>query len=334
MAGTLPENFSVQMDEYIAKTQEDMPNIASRKASQNAIEAMGPIVPELFGGSADLTGSNLTNWSGSVIVNAENANGNYISWGVREFGMAVMMNGMVLHGGFKVYGATFLMFMEYMRNALRMAAMMKIGTIFVYSHDSIGLGEDGPTHQAVEQIATMRVIPNFQTWRACDAIESAVSWKIAMLRGEAPTALIFSRQNLTPMERTNDQLKAIEKGGYVLSDCNGEADVILIASGSEVSLAMESAKAMNNRKVRVVSMPSTNAFDEQDQDYKDSVLTPGVKRVAIEAGVAESWYKYVGLDGGIVAMSTFGESAPAGELFKHFGFTVENVLSTVDEVLS
>ena len=334
MAGTLPENFSVKMDEYIAKTQEDMPNIASRKASQNAIEAMGPIVPELFGGSADLTGSNLTNWSGSVIVNAENANGNYISWGVREFGMAVMMNGMVLHGGFKVYGATFLMFMEYMRNALRMAAMMKIGTIFVYSHDSIGLGEDGPTHQAVEQIATMRVIPNFQTWRACDAIESAVSWKIAILRGDAPTALIFSRQNLTPMERTNDQLKAIEKGGYVLYDCNGEADVILIASGSEVSLAMESAKAMNNRKVRVVSMPSTNAFDEQDQDYKDSVLTPGVKRVAIEAGVAESWYKYVGLDGGIVAMSTYGESAPAGELFKHFGFTVENVLSTVDEVLS
>ena len=334
MAGKLPENFSTKMDEYIAKTQNDMPNIASRKASQNAIEAMGPLVPELFGGSADLTGSNLTNWSGSVLVNAENANGNYISWGVREFGMAVMMNGMVLHGGFKVYGATFLMFMEYMRNALRMAAMMKIGTIFVYSHDSIGLGEDGPTHQAVEQIATMRVIPNFQTWRACDAIESAVSWKIAMLRDDAPTALIFSRQNLTPMERTNAQLKEIEKGGYVLSDCNGVADVILIASGSEVSLAMESAKAMTGRKVRVVSMPSTNAFDEQDQDYKDFVLTPGIKRVAIEAGVAESWYKYVGLDGGIVAMSSYGESAPAGELFKHFGFTVDNVVSTVDRVLS
>ena len=334
MAGKLPENFSTKMDEYIAKTQNDMPNIASRKASQNAIEAMGPLVPELFGGSADLTGSNLTNWSGSVLVNAENPNGNYISWGVREFGMAVMMNGMVLHGGFKVYGATFLMFMEYMRNALRMAAMMKIGTIFVYSHDSIGLGEDGPTHQAVEQIATMRVIPNFQTWRACDAIESAVSWKIAMLRDDAPTALIFSRQNLTPMERTNAQLKEIEKGGYVLSDCNGFADVILIASGSEVSLAMESAKAMKGRKVRVVSMPSTNAFDEQDQDYKDSVLTPGIKRVAIEAGVAESWYKYVGLDGGIVAMSSYGESAPAGELFKHFGFTVDNVVSTVDRVLS
>ena len=241
---------------------------------------------------------------------------------------------MVLHGGFKVYGATFLMFMEYMRNALRMAAMMKIGTIFVYSHDSIGLGEDGPTHQAVEQLATMRVIPNFQTWRACDAIESAVSWKVAMLRGDAPTALIFSRQNLTPMERSDAQLKEIEKGGYVLSDCDGQPEVILIATGSEVSLAMDSAKAMNGRKVRVVSMPSTNAFDEQDQDYKDSVLTPGVKRVAIEAGVSESWYKYVGLDGGIVAMSSYGESAPAGELFKHFGFTVENVVSTVDRVLS
>jgi transketolase len=334
MSGKLPENFTSKMDEYIAQTQKDMPNIASRKASQNAIEAMGPIVPELFGGSADLTGSNLTNWSGSVVVNSENANGNYISWGVREFGMAVMMNGMVLHGGFKVYGATFLMFMEYMRNALRMAAMMKIGTIFVYSHDSIGLGEDGPTHQAVEQIATMRVIPNFQTWRACDAIESAVSWKVAMLRGNAPTALIFSRQNLTPMERTSQQVSNIEKGGYVLSDCSGKADIILIATGSEVSLAIDSAKAMGDKKVRVVSMPSTNAFDEQEQSYRDSVLTPGVKRVASEAGVSESWYKYVGLDGGIVAMSTYGESAPAGELFKHFGFTVDNVVSTVERVLS
>ena len=334
MSGELPANFVEEMDKYIAKTQEEMPNIASRKASQNAIEAMGPIVPELFGGSADLTGSNLTNWSGSVTVNAENADGNYISWGVREFGMAAMMNGMVLHGGFRVYGATFLMFMEYMRNALRMSAMMKIGTIYVYSHDSIGLGEDGPTHQAIEQVATMRVIPNFQTWRACDAIESAVCWKMAMLRVDAPTALIFSRQNLTPMERTEEQVHNIEKGGYVLKDCQGEAEIILIATGSEVSLAIESAEAMTGKKVRVVSMPSTNAFDAQDQVYKDSVLTPGVKRVAIEAGVADSWYKYVGLDGDVVAMSTFGESAPAGELFKHFGFTVENVVSTVESVLS
>ena len=333
MSGELPANFIDEMDKYIAKTQEEMPNIASRKASQNAIEAMGPIVPELFGGSADLTGSNLTNWSGSVVVNADNANGNYISWGVREFGMAAMMNGMVLHGGLKVYCATFLMFMEYMRNALRMSAMMKIGSIFVYSHDSIGLGEDGPTHQAVEQLSTMRVIPNFQTWRACDAIESAVSWKMAMLRVDAPTALIFSRQNLTPMERTDDQVRNIAKGGYVLKDCEGEAEIILIATGSEVGLAVESADAMTDKKVRVVSMPSTNAFDDQDQDYKDSVLTPGVKRVAIEAGVAESWYKYIGLDGGVVVMSTFGESAPAGDLFKYFGFTVEKVVSTVESVL-
>jgi len=333
MSGELPANFVDEIDKYIAKTQEEMPNIPSRIASQNAIEAMGPIVPELFGGSADLTGSNLTNWSGSVVVNADNANGNYISWGVREFGMAAMMNGMVLHGGLKVYCATFLMFMEYMRNALRMSAMMKIGSIYVYSHDSIGLGEDGPTHQAVEQLSTIRVIPNFQTWRACDAIESAVSWKIAMLRVDAPTALIFSRQNLTPMERTDDQVRNIEKGGYVLKDCKGEAEIILIATGSEVGLAVESAEAMTDKKVRVVSMPSTNVFDDQDQDYKDSVLTPGVKRVAIEAGVAESWYKYIGLDGGVVVMSTFGESAPAGDLFKHFGFTVENVVSTVESVL-
>ena len=333
MSGKLPDSFASEMDKYISKTQQEMPNIASRKASQNAIEAMGPMVPELFGGSADLTGSNLTNWSGSVIVNADNANGNYISWGVREFGMAAMMNGMVLHGGLKVYGATFLMFMEYMRNALRMSAMMKIGTIFVYSHDSIGLGEDGPTHQAVEQIATMRVIPNFQTWRACDAIESAVAWKVAMLRSDAPTALIFSRQKLTPMLRTNEQVSNIEKGGYVLSDCNGDADVILIATGSEVSLAVHSAEVMSDKKVRVVSMPSTNKFDEQDQEYKDSVLTPGIKRVAIEAGVAESWYKYVGFDGGIVAMSTYGESAPADDLFRHFGFTIDNVVATVKTVL-
>ena len=332
MAGELPANFVVEMDRFIAKTQVDMPNIASRKASQNAIEAMGPLLPEMFGGSADLTGSNLTNWSGTVKVNRENANGNYISWGVREFGMAHMMNGMVLHGGFKVYGATFFMFMEFMRNALRMSALMKIGTIFVYTHDSIGLGEDGPTHQPVEQMATMRVIPNFQTWRGCDAVESAVSWKVAMLRGDAPTALVFSRQNLTPMERTPEQVKNIEKGGYVLKDCAGTPDIIFIASGSEVGLAVSAAAAMGV-KTRVVSMPSTCAYDVQDRAYKDSVLIPGVKRVAVEAGVAQSWYKYVGLDGGIVAMKSFGESAPAGELFKQFGFTVENVVATANKIL-
>jgi len=332
MAGELPANFEVEMDQFIAKTQADMPNIASRKASQNAIEAMGPLLPEMFGVSADLTGSNLTNWSGTVKVTPDNAAGNYLSWGVREFGMAHMMNGMVLHGGFKVYGATFFMFMEFMRNALRMSALMKIGTIYVYTHDSIGLGEDGPTHQPVEQLATMRVIPNFQTWRGCDAIESAVSWKVAMMRGNAPTALVFSRQALTPMERTAEQVKNIEKGGYVLKDCEGTPDIIFIATGSEVGLAVDAAEAMNE-KVRVVSMPSTCAFDTQDQAYKDSVLIPGVKRVAIEAGVAQSWYKYIGLDGGLVCMSSFGESAPAGELFKEFGFTVENVVATANKVL-
>ena len=332
MAGDLPANFEVEMDKFIAKTQEEMPNIASRKASQNAIEAMGPLLPEMFGGSADLTGSNLTNWSGTVKVNHANANGNYLSWGVREFGMAHMMNGMVLHGGFKVYGGTFFMFMEFMRNALRMSALMKIGTIYVFTHDSIGLGEDGPTHQPVEQMATMRVIPNFQTWRGCDAVESAVSWKLAMLRGNAPTALVFSRQNLTPMPRTAEQVKNIEKGGYVLKDCAGTPDIIFIATGSEVGLAVEAAEAMS-ANVRVVSMPCTTAFDEQDQAYKDSVLIPGVKRVAIEAGVADSWYKYVGLDGGFVCMKSFGESAPAGDLFKEFGFTVENVVATANKVL-
>ena len=332
MSGKLPKNFESEMDKFIAKTQEEMPNIASRKASQNAIEAMGPIVPELLGGSADLTGSNLTNWSGTEKINASNAGGNYLSWGVREFGMAHMVNGVTLHGGFRAYSGTFFMFMEFMRNALRMSALMKINPIYVYTHDSIGLGEDGPTHQPVEQLATMRVIPNFQTWRGCDAIESAVSWKMAMLRDSAPTALVFSRQNLTPIERTAEQVKNIEKGGYILKDCDGAADLILIATGSEVSLAMDAADAMDEN-VRVVSMPCCEAYDSQDQAYRDSVLTPGVKRVAIEAGVAQSWYKYVGLDGGIVAMKTFGESAPADKLFNEFGFTVDNVVATAKAVL-
>ncbi len=332
IAGELPANFEVEMDSFIAKTQEEMPKIASRQASQKSIEKLGELLPEMFGGSADLTGSNLTNWSKMVKVNHENANGNYLSWGVREFGMAHMMNGMVLHGGFKVFGGTFFMFMEFMRNALRMSALMKIGTIYVYTHDSIGLGEDGPTHQPVEQLATMRVIPNFQTWRGCDAVESAVSWKLAMMRGDAPTALIFSRQALDPMERTAEQVKNIEKGGYVLKDCEGTPDIIFISTGSEVGLTVKAAEAMD-ANVRIVSMPCTDAYDEQDQAYKDSVLIPGVKRVAIEAGVADGWYKYVGLDGGTVCMSTFGESAPADQLYKEFGFTVENVVATANKVL-
>ena len=333
MAGELPANFEVEMDKFIADTQAESPKLASRQASQKTIEKMGELLPEMFGGSADLTGSNLTNWSKMVKVNRENANGNYLSWGVREFGMAHMMNGMVLHGGFKVFGGTFFMFMEFMRNALRMSALMKIGTIYVYTHDSIGLGEDGPTHQPVEQMATMRVIPNFQTWRGCDAVESAVSWKVAMMRSDAPTALVFSRQALEPMSRTPEQVKNIEKGGYVLKDCEGTPDLIIIATGSEVGLAMEAADAMEE-KVRVVSMPCTDAYDEQDQAYKDSVLIPGVKRIAVEAGVKDSWYKYVGLEGDVVGMTTFGESAPAGELFKEFGFTVENVVATAKAVLA
>jgi len=297
---------------------------------------MGPLLPEMFGGSADLTGSNLTNWSGTVKVNHDNANGNYISWGVREFGMAHMMNGMVLHGGFKVYGATFLMFMEFMRNALRMSALMKIPTIYVYTHDSIGLGEDGPTHQPVEQIATMRMIPRFQTWRGCDAIESAVSWKMAMTRQDGPSALIFSRQNLKPMDRTPEQVKQIEKGGYVLKDAAGQPDLIIIATGSEVELAMNAAADLEGkgRKIRVVSMPSTCVFDTQDKAYRDTVLIPGVRRVSVEAGVTAFWAKYVGLDGASVGIDTFGESAPAGELFKAFGFTVENVVKTCESVLA
>ncbi|BBP44916.1 transketolase 1 [Thiosulfatimonas sediminis] len=332
MSGELPANFEVEMDAFIAKTQADMPKLASRQASQKAIEKLGEILPEMFGGSADLTGSNLTNWSKMVKVNKENANGNYLSWGVREFGMAHMMNGMVLHGGFKVFGGTFFMFMEFMRNALRMSALMKIGTIYVYTHDSIGLGEDGPTHQPVEQLATMRVIPNFQTWRGCDAVESAVSWKVAMMRSNAPTALVFSRQALTPMPRTAEQVANIEKGGYVLKDCAGTPDLIIIATGSEVGLAVDAAAAMD-ANVRVVSMPCTDAYDAQDQAYKDSVLIPGVKRVAVEAGIKDCWYKYVGLDGDVVGMTTFGESAPAEELFKEFGFTVENVVATCNKVL-
>jgi transketolase len=333
ISGDLPANFEVEMDKFIASTQKDMPKVASRKASQSAIEHVGGLLPELFGGSADLTGSNLTNWSGTKKVNHAHANGNYLSWGVREFGMAHMMNGMVLHGGFKVFGGTFFMFMEFMRNALRMSALMKIGTIYVYTHDSIGLGEDGPTHQPVEQMATMRVIPNFQTWRACDAVETAVSWKVAVMRGDAPTALVFSRQGLEPMERTPEQVKNIEKGGYILKDCDGTPDLIMIATGSEVGLAMDAAAEMSGKKIRVVSMPSTDAFDEQDASYRDAVLTPGVKRLAIEAGTADSWYKYVGTDGDIVCMTTFGESAPAPALFEEFGFTVENVVKRANALI-
>ncbi len=335
MAGELPKDFVEKMDDYIKKTQQEMPKLATRQSSQKAIEVIGSILPELFGGSADLTGSNLTSWSGSIHINHDIKAGNYISYGVREFGMAHIMNGMVLHGGFRVYGGTFLMFMEFMRNALRMSALMKIPTIYVYTHDSIGLGEDGPTHQPIEQLATVRIIPNMIMWRPCDASESAVAWKMALLRRNGPTALVFSRQILAPMSRTQNQVSHIEQGGYILKDCKIKPELIMITTGSEVEITMLAADmlAKKGRAVRVVSMPSTNVFDMQDKTYQDSVLLPGVKRMAIEAGVSDIWAKYVGLDGGIVGIDTFGESAPASDLFKAFGFTADNIFSRAEQII-
>ena len=329
--GDLAAGWEAGADAFIAEVAAKGETIASRKASQNAIEGLAKITPEFLGGSADLAGSNLTLWSGAKPVVKDPA-GNYVNYGVREFGMAAMINGVALHGGFVPYGATFLMFSEYARNALRMAALMKVRHIEVFTHDSIGLGEDGPTHQPVEQTATLRMIPNMDVWRPCDAVESAVSWKVAMQNMTGPTSLIFSRQNLPHQERTADQIKLIERGGYILKDCDGTPDAIIIATGSEVSLAMEAAEA-SNKKVRVVSMPSTNAFDKQDAAYKESVLPSSVTaRVAVEAGVTGFWAKYVGLNGKVVGIDTFGESAPAGELFKMFGITTEAVVAAVNEV--
>ncbi|WP_440055195.1 transketolase [Pseudoalteromonas sp. T1lg65] len=328
MKGDLPADWSEKTEAYIADLQANPANPATRKASQNALNAYGPILPEFMGGSADLAGSNLTLWDQSKGLTAEDASGNYIFYGVREFGMSAIMNGIALHKGFIPYGATFLMFMEYARNAVRMAALMKQRSIFVYTHDSIGLGEDGPTHQPVEQIANLRLTPNMVTWRPCDQVESAVSWQQAVERQDGPTALVFTRQGLEQQARTTEQVAAIKKGGYVLS-CDGTPEVILIATGSEVQLAVEAAQQLRSegKQVRVVSMPSTDVFDAQSAEYKESVLPSAVtRRVAIEAGIEDFWYKYVGLNGAIVGMKTFGESAPAGELFKLFGFTVENVV--------
>jgi len=335
MKGELPENWAQHAADAVAQINEKAESIASRKASQNAINALVPALPEFLGGSADLTGSNLTNWTGAHHVHGKKP-GNYISYGVREFGMSAIMNGMALHGGLLPFGGTFLMFSEYARNALRMAALMKQRVIYVYTHDSIGLGEDGPTHQPVEQTATLRYIPNMDTWRPCDTVESAVSWVSAVERNDGPSSLIFSRQNLAFQARDAGQIANIRKGGYVLSDAaDGKPQAVIIATGSEVDLAMKAQKALADEgvQVRVVSMPSTNVFDRQDQAYKDSVLPQGVKRVAVEAGVTGFWYKYVGLDGAVIGMDCFGESAPAGELFKHFGFTVENVVKAVKGVL-
>ena len=337
MTGGLPANWEAETSKVIADLQANPANIASRKASQNALEAFGKLLPEFMGGSADLAPSNLTMWSGSKSITPTDASGNYIHYGVREFGMTAMINGMALHGGFVPYGATFLMFMEYARNALRMAALMKIQNIQVYTHDSIGLGEDGPTHQPVEQVSSLRLTPNMSTWRPCDQVESAVSWKYAIERKDGPTSLIFSRQNLTQQDRTAEQVANIVKGGYILKDCAGKPELILIATGSEVGIAAEAYAELTaaGRQVRLVSMPATDLFDKQDAAYRESVLPADVTaRIAIEAGIADYWYKYVGLNGRIIGMTTFGESAPAEELFKMFGFTVENIVNNAKELLA
>ncbi|WHP32628.1 transketolase [Trabulsiella odontotermitis] len=336
MSGGLPENWSQTVQTYIEKMQSEPAKIASRKASQNALNTYGPLLPELLGGSADLAPSNLTIWKNSVSLKDDPA-GNYIHYGVREFGMTAIANGIAHHGGFVPYTATFLMFVEYARNAARMAALMKARQIMVYTHDSIGLGEDGPTHQAVEQLASLRMTPNFSTWRPCDQVETAVAWKAAVERHDGPTALILSRQNLTQMERTPEQVQDIARGGYVLKDAGGKPDIILIATGSEVEITVLAAEKLRAEgvNVRVVSLPSTNVFDAQDEAYRESVLPSNVSaRVAVEAGIVDYWYKYVGLKGAIVGMTGYGESAPADKLFPFFGFTVENVIAKAKKVLN
>lgn len=335
-SGELPANWAVESQAIIEKLQANPEKIATRKASQNSLNAFGPLLPEFMGGSADLAGSNLTIWSGSKGLSAEDASGNYIYYGVREFGMSAIMNGIALHGGFIPYGATFLMFVEYARNAVRMAALMKQRSIFVYTHDSIGLGEDGPTHQAVEQTASLRMTPNLDNWRPCDPVESAVAWKSAIERQDGPSCLIFTRQGVPQFERNAEQLANVSRGGYILSDDQGTPDVILIGTGSEVSLAMDAASTLREqgKKVRVVSMPCTEAFDAQDAAYKESVLPASVSnRVAVEAGIVDYWYKYVGLNGKIIGMTTFGESAPAGELYKFFGITAEKVVEAANSLV-
>ena len=336
LAGELPADFSAGAADYIAACQAEGASIASRKASQNCLNAYGPLLPELLGGSADLAGSNLTLWSGSQGVSAADASGNYVYYGVREFAMSAMMNGIALHGGFIPYGATFLIFMEYARNAVRMAALMKQPVIFVYTHDSIGLGEDGPTHQPVEQLTALRATPNLQTWRPCDTVESAVAWKAAIERTDGPSSLIFSRQGLPHQQRDDQQLADVARGGYVLHDCAGSPEAIIIATGSEVQLAMAAAEQLSQagKQIRVVSMPCAEIFEAQDAAYRESVLPSDVlARVAVEAAHMDYWYKYVGLDGRIVGMSSFGESAPAGELMQQFGFTVDNVVAAVEDVV-
>ncbi|MEM1144212.1 MAG: transketolase [Pseudomonadota bacterium] len=334
LAGDLPEDFGAVADGFIRSCQQDEANIASRKASQNALEHLAPGLPELLGGSADLAGSNLTKWTGSRGLDESTAPGNYIFYGVREFGMSAIMNGIALHGGFIPYGGTFLIFMEYARNAVRMAALMAQRSIFVYTHDSIGVGEDGPTHQPVEQLTALRATPNLHVWRPCDTVESAVSWKAAISRSSGPTALVFSRQGLVHQARSEEQVKDIERGGYVLRECEGAPEAILIATGSEVGLAVATAAALSTRRVRVVSMPCAEVFEEQDAAYRESVLpSTCLARVAVEAGHGDYWYKYVGLDGRTVAMTSFGESAPGNVLMEEFGFSTENLTQVVSDLL-
>lgn len=335
LKGELPGHFAERAAQHIADCQDKGESIASRKASQNSIAAFGEILPELIGGSADLAGSNLTLWKGSVPI-TDSADGNYIYYGVREFGMTAIMNGIALHGGFIPYGGTFLIFMEYARNAVRMAALMKQHTINVYTHDSIGQGEDGPTHQPIEQLANLRITPNMSVWRPCDAVETAVAWKHALLRKDGPTSLVFSRQGLPHQARDSHQLAGIERGAYVLEDCQGQPELIVIATGSEVAIARDAVKTLQDKgvKARLVSMPSTNVFDAQDADYRESVLPSAVrKRLAVEAAAAEYWTKYVGLDGAVVGMTSFGESAPGGALMKAFGFTADNIVAKAEDLL-
>jgi len=333
MKGDLPANFDQALAAFVAACVDKKETIATRKASQNAIQALAPVLPEFLGGSADLTGSNLTNWKECVAVRSGQP-GNHINYGVREFGMSAIMNGIALHGGFIPFGATFLTFSDYSRNALRMAALMKQRSLFVFTHDSIGLGEDGPTHQSVEHVSSMRLIPQLDNWRPCDTVESAVAWGEAVKRRHGPSTLIFSRQNLPHVERDAKQVANIARGGYVLRD-SANAKAIIIATGSEIELALKSADllAAEGVAVRVVSMPSTDVFDRQDDTYKASVLTKGLPRVAVEAGISAFWFKYVGLEGKVIGIDTFGESAPAGALFKHFGFTTDKVVAAVKSVL-
>ncbi len=331
----LPENWQEEVQAYIGQVDEAAEDKATRVASLATIEAYSPLLPELFGGSADLGGSNGTEWSGFKPMRAESPDANYINYGVREFGMSAMMNGISLHGGSIPFGATFLVFSDYARNALRMAALMKIQSIFVYTHDSIGLGEDGPTHQAVEHVPALRLIPNLQVWRPCDAVETAISWKVAIEHRDGPTCLVLSRQALKHQQRDAEQIDAVARGGYILRDCEGEPEVIIIATGSEVELAMAACRseALEDKKLRVVSMPSTTLFDRQPRDYRDSVLPPAVgARIAIEAAVTSGWHKYVGTAGLVIGIDTFGESAPARELFAYFGFTVDKLVEAINSL--